>query len=101
MADRADARRPPRRTQEKAAIVLAIGLLLLMPPFANIFTLPQKIAGVPFTLIYLFVVWAGLILSGIVMSQRMLAEEDAAQPPRVDRPPNDGASAPRRGEGPG
>ncbi|MEO1493000.1 MAG: hypothetical protein AAFV19_12680 [Pseudomonadota bacterium] len=87
MADRAAPQRRQSRTHEKAAIVLAIGLLLLMPPVANIFTLPQKIAGVPFTLIYLFVVWAGLILSGILMSQRLLEEEDARQTPPGSAPP--------------
>ncbi len=63
-----------RRTGEKAAVVLLIGLILLMPPVANIFSLQHKIAGIPFMLVYLFVVWAGLIFAGFRMSRRMLQD---------------------------
>jgi hypothetical protein len=58
------------------------GFALLMPPLAGIFQLDLKIAGVPFTLVYLFSVWAGLILCGWRLSRqlgRVQAEAVVAQ----------------------
>jgi len=47
------------------------GFALVMPPLAGIFQLDVKVAGVPFTLVYLFTVWAGLILCGWRLSRQL------------------------------
>lgn len=50
-----------RKIRDRALVLPVVGLLLLMPPLAGIFQLEWRIAGVPFTAIYLFVVWAVLV----------------------------------------
>ena len=48
--------------RDQSVALLLVGLVLLLPPVAGIFHLNDKIWGVPFTLIYLFLVWACLII---------------------------------------
>jgi hypothetical protein len=73
-----------RRLRASAATsaLPVIGFALLMPPFGRIFELDIKIAGVPFTLVYLFAVWALLILCAWRLSRRLGTEMGD---PRGDR----------------
>ena len=52
-------------------ILPLIGLALLTPPLGGIFQLDIKIAGVPFTLVYLFVIWAALIACAWALSRHL------------------------------
>ncbi|MCP5152624.1 MAG: hypothetical protein H6983_00570 [Ectothiorhodospiraceae bacterium] len=84
--------RPPldhRRIRDRALILPIVGLLLLMPPIAGAFQIDLRLAGVPFTAVYLFVVWAALIAGAAVLTPSLSAL--AEEPWRVD--------APRAGEG--
>ena len=60
-----------RRARDRAAILLLLGILLLVSPMAGIFSLDMKIGGIPFTLIYLFSVWAGLILAARYLARQL------------------------------
>lgn len=68
-----------RRLRDRSAVLLVLGLLLLMPPLAIVFHLETKIAGIPFTLVYLFGVWAILILAAMRISRRMRDDERATE----------------------
>jgi hypothetical protein len=68
-----------RRLRDRSAVVLLLGLLLLMPPLAIVFHLETKIAGIPFTLVYLFGVWAILILAAMRISRRMQDDEQSVE----------------------
>ena len=72
-----------RKAQDRALILPLLGLILWMPPFADVFELDAKVAGVPFLLIYLFVVWALLILGAWRLS-RHLGAAVAAPPPAAE-----------------
>ena len=50
-----------RKIRDRAALLPVIGLILLIPPIANVFQLDARVAGIPFTALYLFGVWALLI----------------------------------------
>jgi len=65
--------RPPdgAKARDRSMVLLLAGLTLLMPPVGGIFQLDAKIAGVPFTVVYLFVVWAMLILCGWRLARRL------------------------------
>lgn len=60
-----------RKARDRAVILPALGLILLMPPFAGVFEVDVKLGGVPVILIYLFVVWAALILGAFRLSRRL------------------------------
>jgi hypothetical protein len=75
--DRSDQPLRHRKTRDRALILPLVGLILLTPPLAGIFQLDAKIAGVPFTAIYLFAVW-GLLIAGAAALSRQL--RDGAEP---------------------
>jgi len=79
MNDRADQPLRHRKTRDRAMILPLIGLILLTPPVAGIFQLDDKISGVPFTVIYLFAVWAALIAGAALLSRRLGAGEEIAE----------------------
>jgi hypothetical protein len=60
-----------RKIRDQALILPLVGLILLTPPVAGIFELDVRIAGVPFTLLYLFTVWAMLIAGALWLSRRL------------------------------
>lgn len=65
-----------RRTRDRSIVLLLAGLMLLMPPIAGVFEIDAKLAGVPVTLLYVTLVWAGLILGAYRLS-RHLADSEA------------------------
>ena len=66
------------KARDRAIILPLIGLALLTPPLGGIFQLDIKIAGVPFTLVYLFVIWAALIACAWALSRHLAS---GAPPP--------------------
>lgn len=78
MADRASQQRQKRRTADRAMVLPLLGLVLLMPPIAMIFEINAKVFGIPVTLIYLFAVWAFLIIGAAFLAPR-LSDSDEAQ----------------------
>ncbi len=66
-----------RKSRDRALILLLVGLILVTPPVGGIFHLDLKLAGVPFTMIYLFVVWAGLITGAALLSRRLNRDPEA------------------------
>ena len=61
----------PSTIRDRAALSLVIGVILLMPPVVGIFHVDAKVAGLPFTLVYLFAVWAVLILAARWLARRL------------------------------
>ncbi len=68
------------RVLDRALVVLIFGLVLFMPPIALIFVVDFKLFGVPLALLYLFVVWATLILVTAWLAPRL----DDRQPDESD-----------------
>lgn len=64
-----------RKARDRAFILLIVGFALLVPPVARIFQLDLRLAGIPFTALYLFVVWGLLIAGTAALSKRL--KEDA------------------------
>jgi hypothetical protein len=87
MTDRVDLPLRHRKARDRALILPLVGLILLTPPVAGVFQLDTKIAGVPFTAIYLFVVWALLIAGAAALSRRLRDSSDAAQTQEQADPP--------------
>ncbi len=91
--DRADQPLRHRKTRDRALILPLAGLILLTPPVAGVFHLDAKIAGVPFTLVYLFAVWALLIAGAAALSRRLRDGGEPGAPPA----PQDSAEQPDSG----
>jgi hypothetical protein len=69
-----------RKTRDRALVLPIVGLILVLPPVAGIFLVDGRIGGVPVTLAYLFVVWAGLIAGAAALARRLRADLDAPGP---------------------
>lgn len=52
-----------------------LGVVALLPPFATIFEIDTRIAGIPLIALYLFVVWA-LLIVGAARLARPLRDQD-------------------------
>lgn len=59
------------KARDRALVLPLVGALLLISPLAGIFQLDAKLGGVPFTLIYLFAVWAVLIVGAAALSRHL------------------------------
>lgn len=70
-----------------AATVLPIAAtLLLLPPLIRIFATPTMPGGIPLIVLYIFVVWAAIILIAFFLARR------------VDQPPAEPEGPPRTDE---
>lgn len=66
-------------------MVPAFAVLLLMPPLLNLFAIRRMAFGVPLEVVYLFTIWAALVLSAVVLSRRLPHQID----PTTDTGPDD------------
>lgn len=74
--DRVERQIRRRKAREQAIALLAIGLFALLPPLAGLFELDRRIFGLPFTLVYLFTVWAALIVGAAVVARRLQDDDE-------------------------
>ncbi|MBY8975447.1 hypothetical protein KHP62_06500 [Rhodobacteraceae bacterium NNCM2] len=65
-----------RKVKDSALIMPLIGLLFLTPPIANLFAVDERLFGVPVLVIYIFAVWAMLILGALILSRRLRQSEE-------------------------
>lgn len=57
---------------ESAALLLTIaGVLLIMPPLAQLFQWQTRLFGVPVEVIYLFLIWAAMVIGARGLARRM------------------------------
>ena len=69
-----------QKTRDRAALLPIIGLLLLIPPLADVFQLDARIGGIPVTALYLFAVWGLLIVGAAVLSRKLRITESGDEP---------------------
>lgn len=70
--------RPPSPRAQNAAVVVPLaGLLLLMPPFISLFATPARLFGIPIVVLYMFGIWAALVL----LTWRLTRRLDESPPP--------------------
>jgi predicted Kef-type K+ transport protein len=70
--------RENRGARDAAAILPFLSVVLFFPPIIYIFAAPVAIAGVPLIVLYLFGVWAAIILAAYVVSRRLKPDAEDA-----------------------
>jgi len=63
-----------QRLREGALVLPVIGFFLLTPPFINVFSIESTLFGIPAIVIYIFVVWSGLIIVSRVLANKLMSE---------------------------
>jgi uncharacterized membrane protein len=57
--------------RDAATVLPFLAVVLLVPPIILSFCAPVMIAGVPLIFIYIFGVWAGIILGALAIAMRL------------------------------
>lgn len=65
-----------RKIRDRSTALLLAGIIMLLPPIAGISLIETKIGGVPFALLYVFVMWA-LLIAGAAVLARPLRESES------------------------
>lgn len=67
------------KTRDAALILPVIGLFMLTPPLVTVFGAEINIFGVPLIVLYLFCIWAALILCAAGLSRRLIAKSTTSK----------------------
>ncbi len=59
------------RARDAAAVLPVLGLFLLMPPVITLFAAALDVGGVPLIVVYVFGVWAALVLCAALLARRL------------------------------
>lgn len=86
MVDNADLQLTRRKIRDRSVALLLIGTVFLMPPMVRIGLIDVKFFGLPFALVYLFSVWA-LLVVGAALLARPLRDSEKTARPATDAPP--------------
>lgn len=77
-----------RKARDRSIALLLVGIVLLMPPIGAIFRINTDAFGLPFPLLYIFVVWVFLIVGGTLLAKPLLDSEN--EPPAPGAGDGDG-----------
>ena len=84
-------RRKSQGARDVATALPFAALVLFMPPIILIAAVPERFAGVPVIFIYIFGIWAAIMVAAFFVA-RILAREDPGEPgdegDTEDRPPD-------------
>lgn len=69
-----------RKVRDRAIALLLVGFAFFMPPLASFATVDGRIGGVPFTLVFMFTVWAVLIAGAVLLARPLIESEDPPTP---------------------
>ncbi|HEX2531728.1 MAG TPA: hypothetical protein VHK70_09695 [Burkholderiaceae bacterium] len=61
----------PAPASDAAGVLPLFGLFLLMPPIITVFAAQLDLGGIPLVVIYVFSVWAMLILCAALLARRL------------------------------
>ncbi|MEM8742919.1 MAG: hypothetical protein AAGE13_15675 [Pseudomonadota bacterium] len=63
-----------RRARELAVILPLLGVFLLVSPVIRVFAAPGTVAGIPLIVLYIFGVWAVMIVATAALTRRFLRQ---------------------------
>lgn len=84
MTNNADLQLSRRKVRERSIALLLIGIAFLMPPIAGISLIDRDIGGMPVPMLYLFAIWALLIVGAAALARGLRDSEDSSS---TARPP--------------
>lgn len=79
MAGNSDLQLSRRKTRDKSFALIILGVVLLMPPIVRTSLFEGSIFGIPYTIFYMFTVWALLILGAAALSSGLRDSDKSLQ----------------------
>lgn len=76
MKNNADLQLSRRKVRGRSIALLLAGFAFLMPPIAGISLIDHDIGGVPVPMLYLFAIWALLIVGAFALARPLRDSED-------------------------
>jgi hypothetical protein len=70
-----------QNVRDVATLLPVAAAVLLLPPFILVFAAPVLVAGIPLIAVYVFGVWAAIVLCAWVLARRHVQTPDAAANP--------------------
>ena len=86
MTDHADSHLSRCKARDRSIVLVLVGTVILMPPVAGIALIDAKIGGIPFSLLYVFVVWALLIAGAAALARPLLRSDGSTYPAETPDP---------------
>lgn len=71
------------QASDAAGVLPLFGLFLLMPPIVTVFATQLDLGGIPLIAVYIFSVWAALILCAALLARRLDPGQAAPDPGTV------------------
>lgn len=68
-----------RHVRDMASILPVAAIVLFLPPMILVFSAPVLVAGVPLIVLYLYGIWAGIILVALLVARRLEDADEEAQ----------------------
>ncbi len=65
----------PQGTRDAASLLPVAATILLLPPFIVVFAAPVLIAGIPLIVVYVFGVWAAIVLCAWLLARNLAAAD--------------------------
>ena len=84
MTDSAELGLARRKARDRSIALVVAGTALLMPPLAGVSLVDGTIAGMPIPLVYVSVVWAGLIAVAAAIARPLQNSETTASSGNVN-----------------
>ena len=81
MKDRVTQQLRYRKIRDRSLVLVLVGTVLLMPPVAGIFQVNTSVGGIPAPMVFVFVIWALLILCAAVLSKTLNQDDDPGSGP--------------------
>ena len=73
---RGNQERSQRKLRDRSLVLAIVGTVLLIPPVADIFLINGKLFGLPIPLLYVFIVWIGLIVAAARLARPLRDGDD-------------------------
>lgn len=86
MADHENPYLSHRKVRDQSIALVIVGTVLLIPPVAAISLIDGNVGGIPFPLLYVFVVWILLIAGAAAISRTLQSGDDSASTADTSEP---------------
>lgn len=97
--DNLDQQPSRRKARDRSIALLIAGVVLLLPPMVGASIIEARPFDIPFSLVYVFAVWALLIAGAAFLARRLSPPQTTPTPPSsITAPINAGRDADDTGE---